>query len=469
MNARAFASNFQAVCATLGGIDLLGSLPPKPPWDGGRPVLADLRTRVDRGRLALPSIYGRKYVAPLLERLPALIRRAVADPAGDAPLEALAGAVYQHAPGYKWRPELRRFLALTSDLYRSFLRKRDAADLLGVACGKIPVREVLPPLATFAYQASGPSTYPVTKVRRRTGASVGVVSLPVVYGAHPILWAWIAHETGGHDVIRAVPRLLDELRGGVRRGLGRARVRGLSAGHLEALWSFWMNEAAADIYGVLNVGPMFGIVAAAGLAALRRRASQKAFEANPQVLLPPAPADPHPPDILRVHLALGAVESLVGLTAAKRRHVEELKVMAEICAAGDDLTILGPRHRGRRIQVIVPLHEMRESARRVGRYVATARLRALGGRSIQDVETWDDEDEAAAAQVGKALAARRAVGTLGDDAQLLAGAVMYLLNRPGDYGSVTAALAAGLDRSFARDPLWGRGQFLRGKDFRHQD
>ena len=55
-------------------------------------------------------------------------------------------------------------------------------------------------------------------------------------------------------------------------------------------------------------------------------------------------------------------------------------------------------------------------------YIATARLRAFGGRSIQDVETWDEDDERIANLIADGLINRQTqrVKILGDDAQLLA-------------------------------------------------
>ena len=81
-------------------------------------------------------------------------------------------------------------------------------------------------------------------------------------------------------------------------------------------------------------------------------------------------------------------------------------------------------------------------------------MNALNGHSIQDIETWDDNDERVAQTINSALTAGKPVVSLGDDAQL-AGATLALLDQPGKYKTVTDALNAALDKSFQTDPIWG--------------
>src|SRR5262249_41005014 len=154
-----------------------------------------------------------------------------------------------------------------SNLYRSFLsaRRRSRA--------KFPLVETLPPLATFAHGGEGgPFTLPVDGVRELCGAKVGVVSLPSTYRDHPILWASLAHETGGPDVLPADEGLLSELAAGVAGLFGGGPLqpgKPLSGPQLLGLlWGYWIDEAASDVYGLLNIGPAFGFSLAAFFAAL---------------------------------------------------------------------------------------------------------------------------------------------------------------------------------------------------------
>ena len=99
-------------------------------------------------------------------------------------------------------------------------------------------------------------------MRETFGTSIGIVSLPATYRSDPVVWAWLTHEVGGHDVVHADPELVAELVCGgalVVEPKVRARKK-LDAATLNALiWSHWMDEAVADVYGILNMGPVFPI------------------------------------------------------------------------------------------------------------------------------------------------------------------------------------------------------------------
>ncbi len=441
--------NFKHLCDTLTKIDLLGHRKPEPPWGATRPRTSVVSAAVRAGRALVPSAYCEGFVDPLESKLPELVEDHAKDPSSPK-LETLAGAIYQHAADYTLAPHLRRFLAVVSDLYRSFLDKKKRAD------ARFPVREYLPPLATFKYLANpGPFTMPVNEVHKHIGGSVGIVSLPATYAEDPILWATLAHETGGHDVVHADAGLLEELQHGLGHELVETSVTGLSPSQLVSLWSHWMDEAAADVYGLLNIGPTFAAGAAAYFAALRHK---RGFPI-PKIAMESAHGDAHPTDILRIHLAVGVVMSLDRLAADTRdKYVADLKHLATLCASGDTVEISGyslfDGEDTKRTDAVMPLADMQKSARHVGRYIATARLTTLGNHRIQDIETWDDDDEARADGVRAALAAGRPIGALGDDAQLLAGAIMHLLKVPDDYQIVRDRLAEGLNQSFATDPIW---------------
>ena len=127
----------------------------------------------------LPQTYAEAYTKPLeadLRRLISLARRG--DPTA---AETLTGAVYQHAPDSPNAAALDRFLAVISNMYRSFLDKDKRAS------AGVSLVEALPPLAMFQHDGEDrPFTLPVDDVQQLIGSKVGVVSMPATYAPHPV-------------------------------------------------------------------------------------------------------------------------------------------------------------------------------------------------------------------------------------------------------------------------------------------
>ncbi|HXJ45347.1 MAG TPA: hypothetical protein VNK47_01635 [Candidatus Dormibacteraeota bacterium] len=456
------SSNFQALFQKLLTIKLFGSAPPPVPF-GKKPTAAGLAKLIAPGANALPKVFQDNYSTPLESGLPTLLTR-LSFPGDLGVLEALTGAVYQQTQKAN-APQLHRFLAVISDLYRSFLSKkrRTAADF--------PLVEAIPPLAIFQHSgADGPYTIPSDDTESLFGAPVGVVSLPAVYRDHPLLWTSLSHETGGHDVIHADSQLMPEMQAGVVAALGGPSTIGdpssLNQTQLIALlWAYWLDEAAADIYGIMNVGPVFGHNLSVFFAALNAQASNSktislrtvsGFDPND----PEQSLDPHPTDLLRLSLAKGVIENLNGLSSASRAaYSADMDALIQICAPGaTNIQVAGMMHLGAGTRVPIqgtfPLADMQKTAYNVGKFVATQSFSSLGDHSIQDIETWDDKDEQTAQSISAALKSGNTVVGLGDDAQLLAGANLALLDQPNLYNNVTSLLNDALDASFAEDPYW---------------
>jgi hypothetical protein len=457
-------AKFQAFFEKLLKINLFGSAPPPPPF-GKKPTVANLQKAITPGAQLLPTVFRDGYATPLQQNLSQVLAQLGQDLTS---LEAVTGAVYQQAQK-TGLPELKRFLAVISDLYRSFLSKKRRT------AASFPIVETVPPLAMFQNKGdSGPFTIPSDDIENLIGASIGVVSMPAVYRDHPVLWTALSHETGGHDVIHADVNLMPEMRAGVRQTLGGPATitssTNLSQKQIIALlWDYWMDEAAADIYGVMNVGPMFGHNLAVFFSALNSQAAksntpslrtQSGFDpSDPQQLL-----DPHPTDLLRLSLVKGAVQSLTGLAKGTiANYSADFDALAELCApdakqidiAGN--LLLGPGQRVP-VQASFPLADMQAAAFKAGAFIATAKFNALSQHSIQDIETWDDLDEQTAQSIATALAKDTSVAGLGDDAQLLAGANVAILADPTLYQPATDLLNLALDESFANDPFWIKPQ-----------
>jgi hypothetical protein len=424
---------------------------------GDRPDAAHAARLVEQGALLLPTEFAAAYAGPLQQRLPALFAWLGANRLDAMTLEALLGPVYQ-LDDAALRPELHRFLAVISNLFRSFLSSVKRRSLA------IPLAEKLPPLAVWQSSPDlGPFTIPVDEARRLINASVGVVSLPASFAGHPFLFTSLTHETGGHDVLHADTDLLPELKRGVH-GLFTG-----SSAWLGVLWDHWMDETASDIYGLLNMGPMFSASLAALLAVFLRDPHDAA--AHPTMRSASGKdrggqLDVHPTDILRYSVAQGVIENLTGLSSARRQaYLDEIDQLVAFCGGGADAIGLDGAARsfsGRTIDFngrSFAIADMQAAAHKIGAYVATTRLHALGGRSIQDIETWDDSDDGTALAIAAKLLHDQPVIGAGDDAQLLAGLTIAILRQPDDavYASATRQVNLALDDSFARDPYWGSG------------
>jgi hypothetical protein len=232
------------------------------------------------------------------------------------------------------------------------------------------------------------------------------------------------------------------------------------------IWSYWMDEAAADVYGILNMGPAFALNLAGFLAAFRARLRGQTEAGDPFValdtsVLPNGEMDAHPIDLLRFYIAAGAVEGLKGLSDTRRgEYIAAIEALARLVAGGMSEVGLRGRvtfDRDKKIEIDanMQLTEAADAARKVGRMLATASFAKLNNRSIQDIETWDDADEDVAQEICKKVLAGESIVAAGDDAQLLAGVTLALVQKPERYDMATSLLNAALDDSFDRDPIWG--------------
>jgi hypothetical protein len=368
---------------------------------------------VRAGRDYLPLPYQDTYVEPLLRYLSRIVR---ADDDPTAMAQIMAGAVAQHQGDSPVRQPLRQFLAIVSNLYRSFLAsdKRSAV--------QVPVLDAtFPPLVTFHPDVSPDKASPLLLatpvVRGLCGSDVAIAILPANYYRTPLAWASVAHEACGHGVLRADQGLLEELGAGTRVLFGGGPIVPgddtlNEAQALGLLWSYWLEETASDVYGLLNIGPTFILNVAALVSALRRGLDPTVQVPRLNVDVGTQPADHldiHPPDLFRLHVAIGVIENLEAFPArAARPYLQALRKLSAFCASGATRVHVRGRVEVKRdywvsIDRTFPLKDMAEAARRVGAYVATTRLAALGNQSVQRLETWDLADEAAAQDICAAL------------------------------------------------------------------
>jgi hypothetical protein len=335
-----------------------------------------LRARLEKASATLPPLYRSAVAEPLLRSLdqmgPEGLARVLSedpDREGEARLLLdVAQAVLQRGEGYQARATA-AFQEVVSDLYDGFL---SAEDRRGV---KAPDHGVIPPIVRWGGSGEGPYTWPVTAAES-LGVRTAVVSLPAANAAAGLLaWPALAHETAGHDVLAADAGLRDELARVVERSV---RESG-SGSSVARYWADRIDETAADVLGVLNMGP----AAALGLTGYLR-AMNGALHDRTQLRNVGSAEDPHPADIARAYLAAETVRllSFQGASAWADRLVAE---------ADRDL---GRVWLGRNQ---VPASEARASAAAVARAVVRTRLGALEGHALGEIQDWRDGDEAVVA------------------------------------------------------------------------
>jgi hypothetical protein len=344
---------------------------------------SSLRARLDRACARLPEAYRSAVAEPLRHALddmgPGGFARVLAmDPAREGAARLLldvAQAVLQRGEGYQSRATS-AFQEVVGDLYDGFLA---AEDRRGV---RPPDHGVTPPLVRWGQAESGPYTWPATATAT-FGVKAAVVSLPAANAAGGLLaWPALAHETAGHDILAADDGLRDELARAVTRKVLAAGIDRAVAGY----WSERIDEAAADVLGVLNMGPS----AALGMVGYFR-ALNGAWRGVPELRSAGREEDPHPADIARAYLAAETVRLLSFEGAgrwADRLIAEADRDLGRICL-GD---------------VAVSAGVARASAAAVAQAIVRTRVPALEGRSLGEIQDWDDRDEAIVATLRREMA-----------------------------------------------------------------
>jgi hypothetical protein len=520
--------NFHQFCLRFVPVLVTRRNPVEPCWTwDGQPLgegcikdaVAAARRRIEQARDYLPLPYHAAYVGPVLENLGHALRRFDDDGELWSAAEALVGAVVQHRRDHPARPAIRQFLAVVSNLYRSFLAPDKRLQQ------RIPLAApALPPLVVFHPEAEvGPAAWSPSLMKRLCGMELGLVVLPGTFHAVPLAWISAAHEASGHGILGAEGSLLADLEDGVRSLFGGGAI---SFRHvlnrdqqLSLLWSHWVEEAASDIFGILNIGPSYALSLAAVLCAnhlVNKGLTEIAPDKFPAFPLQAGTdksedLEPHPLDILRLELVIAAIENLEDLDLdVITAYVGLLRIIAGELGNDDKMVEIKGKVRVTRDQWAelemepIPLGRMRDTARRVGAFIVTARFGALDNHTIQEVETWNDEDETRAWAICKRLIeycsdAREAAGPrapteepetpptfataaeppfaagdeesplpdqpprldvidrMGDDAHLLAGATLAALTQtsPESFRLINERLGFALTTSFHFDSLVG--------------
>jgi hypothetical protein len=294
------------------------------------------------------------------------------------------------------------------------------------------------------------------------GSPVAVVCLPSSYRDHPLLWITLAHEIAGHQWIHSAPGFSEWLTMGIQRLVAEEAPvpdRATRAAFAD-VWRHWAEEAAADVLGVLSLGPAFGVALIAWLAALRARSEgvQEPYLLTSSVAAPGKTLDTHPADLLRLYLIQGAIERMNEIQQSTRRRYIGLLSGAG-CTALYDVGSMRVRGAIRRTSaepvehcLEIPLVLAAETARMIGRWIATERMRRAEEPSGKAAALWSDSDETAACKLSKSL--RRGCSVTAGVRHLLAAAVLAVEEQPGTYDLITSRVAAALDELASRMHPW---------------
>jgi hypothetical protein len=331
---------------------------------------------------------------------------------------------------------VQRFEAVVSDLFESFVNKAKSV----LVAERLPE---LPPLVTFATEPSlGPTALNSDEVQRYCAAEIDIVSQPLGYADVPMLWGVLAHETSGHCVTYAIKNLRQEL---IEIVAGAIKAETAT----RDLWQAWAEEAAADVYGLLNIGPSFALSLGAWLKMSKKtKTIGTSFQVDGDEL-----EDKHPVDLLRLYVLKGAVEGLYDFD--KYRSDWRKSITTAIDSAAQGVTNIDVYYDDPLHPRSLRLDKLAEDAQAIGRELVTAKLDCFSGRTIQEIETWDEADEDIASRVKQA--AQKGVPLTvpnADDGHILAGATMALAENAALYPMLNQRLSEAFHESYMKDKVF---------------
>ena len=336
-------------------------------------TIAAIQAALAPVRGTLPSAYRETFYDPLVAAVNSLTPGDFAwlrKHPEQTPFWDAVQAVTQNAAGFA-AIATDAFQEVVGDLYDGFL---SAEDRVGV---KLPDYEVIPSLVKWGNPDSGPYTWPVDALSGLK-IPVGVVNLPPAHAGGGLLgWATLGHETGGHDILGADEGLLKELTAVTHAALKQAGQPAWMANY----WSERIDETAADVLGLINMGPAAGI----GMVGYFRGLSG-AWTGVAKLSSDGPADDSHPGDIVRGYLAAATVRrlSFSGRKAwAKAIEAETVRDITAISLAGHSVTNAAAR----------------QAAGVVARAIADTRLATLEKCSLRRIQDWHDTDEAIAVKL----------------------------------------------------------------------
>ena len=427
------------------------------------------RTKIQAGKQRLAKPYQNGYIEPLLKNFegihdalkPIPGQPRDRDPHKYAYLTSLVNAALQ--PDQELvAPYLVAIQGIVDDLHQSFLTSRTN---LGIPPS---LDQAISPLVGFvgplpsriSKKAPMPATFELEQMRDRehlpdhaSDFKAGTIVIPAGYLKAPLLWSVLGHEVGGHYALTADrgDKLLSELRSKI---YDMVLDQFPNKKAMAAIWMHWAEETAADVCGVLSLGPSYGkgmihyYTAQLPSAGWSDKTSSRSLETVSSTL------DNHPTPVLVPYVISGAVKALSGLSASRKfRYTAQIEEIARVITREEEvLTFPNSQTLMDKDKVLINLPKeqslelMRESALLVGSYIASVPLNALNGHTLQELATWNDGDEDAAIEVANQLMKPESSSAIATSrnkpkrVQLLSGGILAVIRAPELYGHVNRVL-----------------------------
>jgi hypothetical protein len=388
-----------------------------------------VKNKLSGMRAKLPAIYQQSFFDPLMRTLDSLTADEWAKPNWHDFLRDLVQAVIQQAENFE-PIATDAFQELISDIYDGFLSAEDRAQV------KLPDFSTLPPLVRWGSPQLGPYTYAVGDWMADLGFGAGLVSLPPANSKKGLMaWATLPHETAGHDVLGADKGLSKELEAKVKAALLHQGV------DMAKYWAACINEAAADVLGVLNAGP----AAAIGLIAYFRGISLSV--GHGAHLDPIGEAeDTHPADLARAYLAAASLRVL----HFTEKNEWARRIEAEADAEPGNMVLAGKAYT--RAQV-------KKAVKTVVKVVLQTPMLALENHRFDQIQNWKNTDEEIVAAIrGHLLAGSKLAADLKPTAyatHVMAAAVMNAVFATQSPQAAFAHMLPMLKQMHDDNPSWG--------------
>ena len=341
---------------------------------------------------------------------------------------------------------------------------------------KLPEHQIIAPLVKWG--GDTPYTWPAT-MGANFDMKMSIVSLPSTYSDNIALWPLCAHECY-HDIIHADEGLLNELEDVIYNEL----IEDPSDELKEKIWwngsnsssvaqfaaKYWrttMEETAADVCALLNVGPCAGI----SFALLALSLNNNTLESSSSI------ADPHPNEALRISLAAEVTKQFEELDVTVRNEYVKFfdQIMSKYMKNNNKnennfvlystfLDLVNKHH-----DVEIPYRYMEKTVEIVARVIGFTKLESLENHSLSEFNTWTNHDQILTQRIADQLLKNQkepAETVAGPDEQevyathIVAAATLASIKKPDiairqpNSDSITNAALITLEQLYDTSPVW---------------